>query len=139
MKQHYVIEFDQQGEILTFFISGVEPMEPRGDNQIALTTTVPVNAKTSWVKNGKLERRHPPPSRFYKWQNEEWVYSNKKLMNYIRYERDNRLKETDWRALPDVPNRSEWLEYRQKLRDFPSKVGTPETPEEIIWPREPTT
>lgn len=37
----------------------------------------------------------------------------------MREERNTLLQETDFRALPDFPNRDLWLEYRQQLRDFP--------------------
>ena len=37
----------------------------------------------------------------------------------MREKRNRLLKETDFRALPDYPNRDKWLIYRQQLRDLP--------------------
>ena len=38
----------------------------------------------------------------------------------MREERNQLLKDSDYTALPDYPNRDAWLDYRQQLRDFPS-------------------
>ena len=37
----------------------------------------------------------------------------------VRRERDQALKESDWRALKDVVLSTAWKEYRQALRDLP--------------------
>jgi len=42
------------------------------------------------------------------------------LLDEMREERDKLLKECDYTALPDFPNRESWLTYRQQLRDFPT-------------------
>lgn len=49
------------------------------------------------------------------------------LVEEMRSRRDELLKECDFRALPDYPHREAWLDYRQKLRDFPAiwLVGDP--------------
>ena len=49
------------------------------------------------------------------------------LESEMRIERNQLLKDSDYTALPDYPNREAWLDYRQKLRDFPSvwSVGVP--------------
>ncbi len=49
------------------------------------------------------------------------------LLDEMREERDKLLRETDYTALPDYPQRDKWIVYRQELRDFPS-VWTPEMP-----------
>ena len=45
----------------------------------------------------------------------------------MREERNQLLKDSDYTALPDYPNREPWLEYREQLRDFPTvwSVGVP--------------
>lgn len=58
----------------------------------------------------------------------------------LREERDDLLVKTDKYALPDWPHASlakqtEWLEYRQALRDLPSTTEDPANP---IWPTVPT-
>jgi len=52
----------------------------------------------------------------------------------VRAERDRRLRESDWAALPDVPAADAWLEYRQALRDVPQQSGFPD---EVVWPEVP--
>ena len=39
--------------------------------------------------------------------------------NAVRRERDQALKDSDWRALKDVVLSTAWKEYRQALRDLP--------------------
>ena len=57
----------------------------------------------------------------------------------IREERDEKLKETDWRAIraseTGVAMSTEWLDYRKSLRDLPS---TQSDPFAITWPTEPS-
>lgn len=53
-----------------------------------------------------------------------------------RRERDDKLKETDWTQLPDVPEaiRNAYTAYRQALRDVPTQEGFPN---DIVWPELP--
>ena len=55
----------------------------------------------------------------------------------VRYERDLRLKKTDWTQAPDVPaaTRDVWTAYRQELRDVPQQEGFPYA---YTWPTEPS-
>lgn len=39
-------------------------------------------------------------------------------LHLVRQERNRLLQLTDFRALPDYPNRDQWLVYRQELRDL---------------------
>ena len=52
---------------------------------------------------------------------------NDLLKDEMREERNQLLKDCDFTALPDYPNREAWLYYRQQLRDFPTvwSVGVP--------------
>ncbi len=45
-------------------------------------------------------------------------------MKELRKMRDELLINSDWTQLPDiiVDNPTEWLEYRQNLRDFPDLI-----------------
>ena len=50
-------------------------------------------------------------------------------LNFLRENRDEKLKQTDQYSLPDFPHKSEevkqaWLTYRQELRDLP--VNSPD-------------
>ena len=56
--------------------------------------------------------------------------SNSEPMKLLREERNKRLSETDWTQLPDtlintavdyIPLEQAWKDYRQQLRDLPSK------------------
>ena len=55
------------------------------------------------------------------------------LLDEMREERNRLLQESDYRALPDYPQRDKWIVYRQALRDYPSiwlpDRPFPETPE----------
>ena len=44
-------------------------------------------------------------------------------MRILRIKRDHLLAESDWTQMPDVENefKEKWKEYRQALRDLPSK------------------
>ena len=55
----------------------------------------------------------------------------------VRNARNHWLLMTDYIQLPDskTENMSEWLEYRQALRDVPQQ---PRFPQEVVWPEEPT-
>ena len=57
----------------------------------------------------------------------------------LREERDKRIAQTDYLAIPDYPHPTEeakqtWLDYRQALRDLPSNTTDPENP---AWPEAP--
>ena len=52
----------------------------------------------------------------------------------IRQDRDEKLKETDWRASSDLTLSDAWKNYRQALRD----ITTQESPFSITWPTEPS-
>ena len=56
-------------------------------------------------------------------------------IDFIRQARRDKISETDKYALPDWPHktpeiRQAWLDYRQALRDLPSK-------EDLTWPTPP--
>lgn len=60
-------------------------------------------------------------------------------LNTLRKERDDLLIKTDKYALPDWPHASlakqtEWLDYRQALRDLPANTEDPANP---VWPTRP--
>ena len=53
----------------------------------------------------------------------------------VRIQRDDKLKDTDWRAGSDLTLSDEWATYRQALRDIPAQAGFPNS---ITWPTEPS-
>jgi hypothetical protein len=52
----------------------------------------------------------------------------------VRYLRDFKLSETDWRFRSDMTPSQEWKDYCQALRDIPSQAGFPWT---VEWPVAP--
>jgi hypothetical protein len=56
----------------------------------------------------------------------------------IRQERDKLLAETDWRIIKGVETNtqedSDWIEYRENLRNIPQQEGFPWN---VIWPIKP--
>ena len=64
-------------------------------------------------------------------------------IDYLRRERDKKLKETDFYALSDVTMSSEMSTYRQALRDLPSNYTTSDSSEltedlsNLVWPTKP--
>lgn len=42
------------------------------------------------------------------------------MIEDMRQERNMLLAQSDFRVVPDYPDRDKWLVYRQKLRDFPA-------------------
>tara|TARA_Y100001963_G_scaffold159209_2_gene261886 strand:- start:908 stop:1243 length:336 start_codon:yes stop_codon:yes gene_type:complete len=75
------------------------------------------------------------PSSNHMWDGDEWVYSEDKHWERIRVRRDALLAETDiLAALPDHPQLSDILTYRQALRDIPEVY---EHPDDVVWPTKP--
>ena len=52
----------------------------------------------------------------------------------IRFQRDRKLQDTDWRASSDRTLTDDWRAYRQALRDVPTQSD----PYNITWPTEPS-
>ena len=60
-------------------------------------------------------------------------------LNYLRESRNQKLTETDWTQLADIPApiKTSWMDYRQQLRDLPSTVINPMDEDAIPWPAKP--
>tara|TARA_R100000353_G_scaffold3362_4_gene5210 strand:- start:2367 stop:2636 length:270 start_codon:yes stop_codon:yes gene_type:complete len=54
--------------------------------------------------------------------------------NQVRFQRNEKLAETDWRASSDLTLSDDWKSYRQALRD----ITTQSDPYNIAWPTEPS-
>lgn len=71
---------------------------------------------------------------------------NNAIRNRIRIDRNKCLAESDWTQMPDnsltEEQRNEWLEYRQQLRDLPSRVKIEssyvKTINAMTWPVPPS-
>lgn len=69
--------------------------------------------------------------------------ANEQNMAELRVLRDAKLAACDWRIVADSPlseaQRSEWMAYRQALRDLPSTIQGPLLSlEDVVWPSEPS-
>ena len=69
--------------------------------------------------------------------------ANEQNMAELRVLRDAKLAACDWRVVADSPlseaQRSEWMVYRQALRDLPSTIQGPLLSlEDVVWPSEPS-
>lgn len=62
------------------------------------------------------------------------THTDEKKWNVIRARRNDYLKATDWRMLHDANQSSQWLTYRQALRDITKQSD----PDNIEWPEPPT-
>lgn len=68
---------------------------------------------------------------------------NEQNLAELRMLRDAKLAACDWRVVADSPlseaQRSEWVVYRQALRDLPSTIQGPLLSlEDVVWPSEPS-
>jgi hypothetical protein len=55
---------------------------------------------------------------------------------YVRHQRNDLLKNSDWTQLPDIPpsTKESWAAYRQLLRDVTEQSGFPTN---VQWPEAP--
>ena len=63
-------------------------------------------------------------------------YVSQRAMKQLRNKRDQLLSDSDWTQASDVAlaNKSDWVTYRQTLRDLPANTVKPENP---TWPTKP--
>jgi hypothetical protein len=89
-------------------------------------------------KNNMYENRLMPPPLFDANFNQPNIKTEEDFYNELRLERNQRLSETDWTMLLDVPiskeKRQEYVIYRQQLRDLPLNS----TPDNLTWPTLPS-
>lgn len=71
-------------------------------------------------------------------QEESLALAMHELAINVRRDRNRRLADCDWTTQADVPmqpeRRSDWMAYRQALRDVPEQDGFPR---EVTWPSPP--
>jgi hypothetical protein len=56
----------------------------------------------------------------------------------LRQQRNQKLDNSDWRALSDQSLSQEWADYRQALRDLTQGLETVEDVGAVVWPTEPS-
>tara|TARA_R100001015_G_scaffold10830_1_gene4467 strand:+ start:2358 stop:2792 length:435 start_codon:yes stop_codon:yes gene_type:complete len=93
-----------------------------------LSFTLPTQKMSSvepYLNNGKAYNVKVEPT-----TTEEQTALTNSQWESIRDQRDNLLKQTDWRASSDLTLSDEWKTYRQSLRD----ITTQSDPYNITWP-----
>ena len=73
------------------------------------------------------------------WTVRDWTADElTRLARNARYDRDEKLSESDWTQLPDSPLdstiKASWATYRTALRDVTGQSGFPT---DITWPTAP--
>ena len=87
------------------------------------------------LSNGNVALREPRPSMAHRW-NHGWVIDPLLADGEAKRKRTNLLSESDWTQMPDVPNpqKVQWAQYRQALRDITDQPGYPLN---VVWPIPP--
>ena len=107
------------------------------NNQYVINWTTHSIAK--WYDDGRNPDAQPTDEQINAaW--EAWKTANGSLAFVeLRYERNLKLKATDWMASPDRTMTDAQKTYRQALRDLPaSQTPTDVQLSNITWPTEPT-
>ena len=60
-----------------------------------------------------------------------------RAMLQLRQQRNQKLVNSDYRALSDQTLTQEWADYRQALRDITQDLETLQDVDSVIWPTEP--
>jgi hypothetical protein len=86
---------------------------------------------------GDMEESERPTEEFLELKRQELIDAQK--WGKLREERNKRIAQTDYLAIPDYPHATEevkqaWLDYRQALRDLPANTEDPAAP---VWPIAP--
>lgn len=71
------------------------------------------------------------------WTSSGWEVPADVKAQRLRRERDQLLRDSDYRMLPDYPNSDDeqWKAYRQQLRDMTKQKAFPDS---VQWPRAPS-
>jgi len=63
------------------------------------------------------------------------------IPHWMKQRRNIRLAECDWTQAADSPlsdsKKTEWVTYRQQLRDLPTSYPNPTSKDEVTWPTQP--
>jgi hypothetical protein len=94
--------------------------------------------KNTWESIEYPKGYEKPPKELFEAKLQELI--DAQPWKELREERNKRIAETDYLAIPDYPHptpeaEQAWLDYRQALRDLPANTTDPENP---VWPEAPT-
>jgi len=94
-------------------------------------TSIGIYSQAETTFNNEIQRR--------KDLDDEYVNSSTFLWMKLRSERDNLLLSSDFTQLGDIglseSKKTEWVNYRQALRDLPANTSDPANP---TWPTKPS-
>ena len=94
-------------------------------------TSIGIYSQAETTFNNEIQRR--------KDLDDEYLNSNTFLWMKLRSERDNLLLSSDFTQLGDIglseSKKTEWINYRQALRDLPANTSDPANPN---WPTKPS-
>ena len=94
-------------------------------------TSIGIYSQAETTFNNEIQRR--------KDLDDEYLNSNTFLWMKLRSERDNLLLSSDFTQLGDIglseSKKTEWINYRQALRDLPANTSDPANP---TWPTKPS-
>lgn len=97
--------------------------------------------QTKYYINNAWHSRSYRTTEWEDWIDNAWVFNAGRFSAYIRLERNNRISITDWTQSADSPltdaKKSEWVSYRQLLRDIPATYSDATSLEDITWPTQP--
>ena len=94
-------------------------------------TSIGIYSQAETTFNNEIQRR--------KDLDDEYLNSSTFLWMQLRSERDNLLLSSDFTQLGDIglseSKKTEWINYRQALRDLPANTSDPANPN---WPTKPS-
>ena len=94
-------------------------------------TSIGIYSQAETTFNNEIQRR--------KDLDDEYLNSNTFLWMKLRSERDNLLLSSDFTQLGDIglseSKKTEWINYRQALRELPANTSDPANPN---WPTKPS-
>ena len=94
-------------------------------------TSIGIYSQAETTFNNEIQRR--------KDLDDEYLNSSTFLWMKLRNERDNLLLSSDFTQLGDIglseSKKTEWINYRQALRDLPANTSDPASPN---WPTKPS-
>jgi|TARA_R110000744_G_scaffold152542_1_gene266655 hypothetical protein len=141
---------ESNGQVQTVVCPSVDSLYVHGQVYGEVTARlIPFTSDTKEVlelwywHNDEWNTREPMPSNLSKWEGHElgWVTDNQNLTDKIRSQRGIYLINSDWTQGNDSPlskaKKSEWLIYRQDLRDMKFAYNDLTLFEDIIWPTPP--
>ncbi len=106
------------------------------------TFDIPDLMENYFYRDKAISPRDPRPSPFHFWQEYAWVFNNDALFEEMRNRRNEKLKSCDWTQFGDCPltdeKKTEWVTYRQALRDVPTNNRHIANISQVSWPTEPS-